>query len=90
MNEPTIKILYFAWVQEQIGTDEEALTPPADIETIAGLVDWLKTQSDGHRNALSDVSRLRFAIDAEFADPHSPIAGAGEIAIFPPVTGGMR
>lgn len=81
-------MVYFAWVRERIGVGEEEVSPPATVETIAGLVDWLAQRSDGHANAFADRSRLRAARDQDFVGMDTPIAGAREIALFPPVTGG--
>ncbi len=83
-----ITLLYFAWVREQIGTDAETLALPAGITTVANLLDWLASQSPGHAAALADRSRIRVAVDQTFARGETPITGAAEIAIFPPVTGG--
>jgi len=83
-----MQILYFAWVREQIGVDAEALTLPATVTTVAVLLDYLATRSPGHAAALADRSRIRVAVDQHFARPETPITGATEIAIFPPVTGG--
>ncbi|PZN94559.1 MAG: molybdopterin converting factor subunit 1 [Alphaproteobacteria bacterium] len=83
-----MQILYFAWVRERIGVGEEVLAPPADVATVAELLDWLATQSPGHAAALADRSAIRVAIDQDFAAPDAPVAGAREVAIFPPVTGG--
>ena len=81
-------ILYFAWVRERIGTDHEDVDPPADVTDLRGLIGWLATRSSGHESALADTSRLRAAIDQQFAELDAPLAGAREVAIFPPVTGG--
>jgi molybdopterin synthase sulfur carrier subunit len=67
-----VNILYFAWVREQIGMDQEQVDPP----------------SESHATALGDASRLRAAVDQRFAQLDAPITGAREIALFPPVTGG--
>lgn len=83
-----ITLLYFAWVREQIGTDAETLVLPTGITTVATLLDWLASHSPGHAAALADRSRIRVAVDQKFALPETPITGAIEIAIFPPVTGG--
>jgi sulfur-carrier protein len=83
-----VDILYFAWVREQIGVDAESLTLPATVATVAALLDWLATRSPGHAAALANRSRIRVAVDQCFATPETPLAGAREIAIFPPVTGG--
>ena len=83
-----MNILYFAWVREQIGLDQEQIDPPAEITDVAGLITWLADRSAGHTAALAQPSRLRAAIDQRFAAFDAPIAGAREIALFPPVTGG--
>ena len=83
-----VDLLYFAWVREQIGTDCETLALPAGVTTVADLLDWLASRSPGHAAALADRSRIRVAVDQQFATPGTPVAGAREIAIFPPVTGG--
>ena len=81
-------LLYFAWVRERIGTGAEEIDLPADVATVTDLLDWLSTRSDAHSAALVDRSRLRVAIDQRFAASDASVAGAGEIAIFPQVTGG--
>jgi sulfur-carrier protein len=84
----TVSLVYFAWVREMVGTDAETLAPPADVGTVAALLDWLAGRSDGHAAALADRSRIRVAVNQQFAGPDTSLAGATEIAIFPPVTGG--
>jgi molybdopterin synthase sulfur carrier subunit len=83
-----VSLVYFAWVREKIGRGEETVEPPADAATVADLIDWLSTSSPGHAEAFADRSRLRAAIDQLFVAFDAPIAGAREIALFPPVTGG--
>jgi sulfur-carrier protein len=83
-----MRLVYFAWVRERIGTAEEEVSPPDSVTTVADLVDWLAGQSSGHAEAFADPARLRAAVDQDFVPLDTPIAGAREIAIFPPVTGG--
>lgn len=83
-----VALLYFAWVRERIGQGGEQVDPPVTVMTIADLVGWLATLSPGHSAAFADPARIRAAIDDRFVDPATPIAGAREIALFPPVTGG--
>lgn len=83
-----VNLLYFAWVRELVGTDSETLTLPADIATVAALLDWLATRSPGHAAALADRSRIRVAVDQQFTAADAPLSTPREIAIFPPVTGG--
>ena len=83
-----MKLLYFAWVRERIGTGEEDVTPPADVATVAELIGWLAGRSHGHAAAFAEPAKLRAAVDQAFVPLHATIAGAREVAIFPPVTGG--
>jgi molybdopterin synthase sulfur carrier subunit len=83
-----MKLLYFAWVRERIGTGEEDVAPPADVATVGDLIAWLARRSDGHAAAFADPARLRAAVDQSFVALDAPVAGAREVAIFPPVTGG--
>ena len=83
-----MKLLYFAWVRERIGVAEEDVSPPAEVATVADLVAWLAARSDGHAAAFADPAKLRAAVDQAFVPLDTAIAGAREVAIFPPVTGG--
>jgi molybdopterin synthase sulfur carrier subunit len=71
-----------------VGTDSETIVVPDGVETVSALLDWLAERSDGHAAALADRSRVRVAVDDGYVQPEALIAGAREVAIFPPVTGG--
>jgi len=81
-----MKLVYFAWVRQHVGTAEETLSPPETVRTVAGLLDWLTERSPGHAKALADRKVVRVAVNQEYAGPDHPIAANDEIAIFPPVT----
>ncbi len=83
-----IRMVYFAWVRERLGAAEELVDPPADVATVAALVDWLAAGSERHAAAFADRGRLRAAVDQEFVAMQTSIVGAREVALFPPVTGG--
>lgn len=83
-----MKILYFAWLREKTGTSGEELDIPPNITDVAGLIAWLSGLDAAHAAAFADPKQVRCAIDLEFAAPDASIQGAGEIAFFPPVTGG--
>ena len=83
-----MNVLYFAWLRERAGMAEEEIQPPAEVGTVAELLDWLKGRSDGHAAALADLSVVRVAVDQEYVQMDHPIADAREVALFPPVTGG--
>jgi len=83
-----MKILYFAWVRQKAGMASEEVAPPDDVRTVADLLRWLKGRDAAHADALGKSESLRVAVDQEHADLDTPIAGAREVAFFPPVTGG--
>jgi molybdopterin synthase sulfur carrier subunit len=83
-----MKVLYFAWLKDRVGTPEEEVAPPPDVTTVAALVDWLKTRSPRHAAAFADLGVVRCAVDQDHARLDQPLAGAREVAFFPPVTGG--
>jgi len=83
-----MRVLYFAWVRERIGTAEEEFALPAGISTVAGLVDHLATRSPGHPGAFANRRTIRAAVNQDFATPDAPVTDRDEVAFFPPVTGG--
>lgn len=86
--EPSLKLLYFAWVREKIGRAEDVVTLPPTVITLADLVTWLAGRGPEYRAAFDRPELVRAAIDRRHVKPGAPIAGAREIAFFPPVTGG--
>jgi molybdopterin synthase sulfur carrier subunit len=83
-----VKILYFAWVRERVGRTDEEVTPPAEVATVAQLMDWLAARGEEYAHAFENRKAIRAAIDRNHVPPATPIAGAREIAFFPPMTGG--
>ena len=84
----SVKILYFAWVREKVGKAEEVVDLPSGIETVAQLVTWLKGRGPEYAEAFARAEVIRAALDRTHVKPTAAIAGAREIAFFPPVTGG--
>jgi molybdopterin converting factor subunit 1 len=83
----TVSVLYFAWVRERVGVQQEAVLLDGPT-TVGMLVDRLAAQSAGHAAALGDRARLRAAVNQEFVGWDAGVAPGDELAIFPPVTGG--
>ena len=69
-----MKILYFAWLRQRTGLEQENVEAPAGVHDVAGLLDWLKSRNSDFADALSDFESIRVAVNQEFA--------------FPPMTGG--
>jgi molybdopterin synthase sulfur carrier subunit len=84
----SVKLLYFAWVRERIGKPAEEVEPPPGIATVADLIVWLARRGDEYAHAFENPKVIRTAIDRAHVKADAAIAGAREIAFFPPMTGG--
>ncbi|MBP1850727.1 molybdopterin converting factor subunit 1 [Rhizobium halophytocola] len=82
------KLVYFAWVRERIGRGEEDLDLPASVVTAGDLIEHLKGLGEEYETALQFPKAIRVAINQEHVEHDEPIAGATEIGLFPPMTGG--
>jgi molybdopterin synthase sulfur carrier subunit len=83
-----VKVKYFAWVRERVGKSEETIDPPANVRTVDDLIGWLTQRGETYAHAFETPKVIRAAIDHAHVRPDAIIAGAREIAFFPPMTGG--
>jgi molybdopterin synthase sulfur carrier subunit len=83
-----LKLRYFAWVRERIGKPEEVIEIPANITTVGELMGWLASRGEEYAHAFKNLNVIRVAIDQRHVQADTVIKGAGEIAFFPPMTGG--
>jgi molybdopterin synthase sulfur carrier subunit len=83
-----VKLVYFAWVRERIGRKDEEVDLPAEVTTAGDLLAWLKQRGPEYEHALAEPRAIRVAIDRVHSDAEAPLAGAREVALFPPMTGG--
>jgi sulfur-carrier protein len=83
-----VKLRYFAWVRERIGKPDETVEIPPGIATVADLMTWLASRGEEYAYAFQNAKVIRAAIDQKHVRPDTMIKGAGEIAFFPPMTGG--
>lgn len=81
-----IEVLYFAWLRERIGLSRETVETAAT--DVTALVKELSAREERYALAFSDLSAVRVAIDQDLRDFDAPLAGAREVAFFPPMTGG--
>ena len=83
-----MKAIYFAWVRERIGKTDEVIAPPAEVATVGDLIAWLTGRGENYAYAFESAGTIRAALDRRHVKHDSLIAGAGEVAFFPPMTGG--
>lgn len=83
-----MKLVYFAWVREKIGAAEENIELPEAVKDISELFSFLKNSDEKYAAAFENQAIINVAIDHEQVSHDTVIAGAKEIAFFPPMTGG--
>jgi sulfur-carrier protein len=83
-----MKVVYFAWLRERIQRPEEEIDFPSGVVTVADALAHLVTLGEEYAYAFEKPEIIRAALDKKHVKPETPIAGAREIAFFPPMTGG--
>ena len=84
-----VKLLYFAWVRQRIGKNEEELALPDGVSNVQELMEKLAKRGPGYAAALGNADLIRCAVNQEHRTFDTPIQDTDEIAFFPPVTGGQ-
>ena len=83
-----VTVLFFASLREALGTGRETLVLPPGVRTAGELRAHLCARGETWQAALGGSRPVRMAVDQVHAGLDAPIAGAREVAFFPPVTGG--
>ncbi|MCA0407553.1 MAG: molybdopterin converting factor subunit 1 [Proteobacteria bacterium] len=83
-----MKVVYFAWLRERVGVPEEDIAFPVEVSTVSDALNHLISLGENYAYAFERPSLIRAALDRKHAKPEAPLAGAREIAFFPPMTGG--
>jgi sulfur-carrier protein len=83
-----MRLKYFAWVRERVGKTEETVELPPGVRTVEDLMAWLAARGESYARAFETPRVIRAAIDHAHVKQDAAIAGAREIAFFPPMTGG--
>jgi sulfur-carrier protein len=83
-----ITVRFFASVREALGLSQESLDLPAGVTTVGAVRDALIARGAPWNEALSHQRALRMAFNQVMCDADAVIADGGEVAFFPPVTGG--
>lgn len=81
----SVTVLYFAALRELVGTDEERIDLPAEVNDIAALEALLSAR---HPSLGGRLGPVRFARNETFVGATEPIAPGDVIALIPPVAGG--
>jgi len=83
-----IQLRFFASVREALGTSQENLALPAEVKTVGDLRAHLRSRGGVWAETLAEGRSLRMAYNQVMTGADTPLADGGEVAFFPPVTGG--
>jgi molybdopterin synthase sulfur carrier subunit len=83
---PTVRLLYFASIQEAVGSGQESWSGSA--QTVGELRAQLVARGGDWASALGPQRAVRCARNLVLCDESAALAEGDEIAFFPPVTGG--
>jgi molybdopterin synthase sulfur carrier subunit len=83
-----INLRFFASVREALGSAGETVDLPAGVATVGAVRDFLIARGGAWADALAHERALRMAFDHVMCEPDTGIREGGEVAFFPPVTGG--
>ncbi|MGZ8290799.1 MAG: molybdopterin converting factor subunit 1 [Telluria sp.] len=83
-----ITLRFFASVREALGTAQEDLNLPAGVATVGAVREHLVARGGQWAEALGADRPLRTAFNHVMCGSDTPVEQGGEVAFFPPVTGG--
>ena len=83
-----ITLRFFASVREAVGAAQETLVLPADVATVGAVRELLIARGGAWAQALGHERLLRMAFNQVMCDAGTEVKEGGEVAFFPPVTGG--
>ena len=83
-----INLRFFASVREAVGTSGESLALPEGVATVGAVRELLIARGGAWADALAHERALRMAFNHVMCEAGTPLAAGGEVAFFPPVTGG--
>lgn len=83
-----IQLRFFASVREALGSSQETLSVPPDVKTVGEVRTYLRARGGAWAATLAEGKALRMAYNQQMTGPATLIEEGGEVAFFPPVTGG--
>lgn len=83
-----IQLRFFASVREALGTAQESVSVPAEVQTVGGVRNFLRERGGAWAETLAEGRALRMAYNQQMTGAETRISEGCEVAFFPPVTGG--
>ncbi len=83
-----LRIRYFASLREAFGAESEELELPDEVTTVGALRGWLAARGGVWAEQMAPGRPVRAAVQQRMVTADAEIVAGGEVAFFPPVTGG--
>ena len=83
-----MKVLYFARFRQIIGRASDDVVVPPEVKNVGELLKHLISTDAGCAAAFANPKIVKAAVNQSHVALDYPLAGATEVAFFPPVTGG--
>ena len=83
-----IELRFFASVREAVGLASERIELPEGAATVGAVREHLIARGGAWAQALGHERALRMAFNHVMCGPETAVSEGGEVAFFPPVTGG--
>jgi molybdopterin synthase sulfur carrier subunit len=83
-----IELRFFASVREALQTSQEIIELPDSVKTVGDVRAFLMGRGGIWAEVLGPEKNLRMAYDHEMTEADTELVDGGEVAFFPPVTGG--
>ncbi|HXE47392.1 MAG TPA: molybdopterin converting factor subunit 1 [Ramlibacter sp.] len=81
-----VTVKYFASIREAVGHGSETLETSA--ANVAALRDELVARGGSYAQSLARGKAVRVALNQVMSEESAALSDGGEVAFFPPVTGG--
>jgi molybdopterin synthase sulfur carrier subunit len=83
-----MKIIYRAWLRDQVGCAEEEITLPPEVSTVGLLIDWLSARGPRYEKAFEFIETSTVSVNQVCVGNDAPIGDGDEVIFTPPVAGG--
>ncbi len=83
-----MKIIYSAWLRDEVGIGEEVVELPVDVTDVGMLLKWLAGRGHQYECAFEFIEVVKVAVNRVYVDNDCPLVDDDEVALFPPIAGG--